>query len=1669
MGKELINKVIAVILILTLTIANVILLATEVYAEYEALEEQGIATNNKNVKFDSYFKNGENKVHSISKDVNDNEFMLYFYISSENGYLKDGKISIDNPNFKITATGETIESVKSIVNNEISLNQVSSGHEKEIRLSIAFENQDMIDVSYLNRENTVHFTGTYVGSDSKEIAITKDIKMNLKWEENLQVQLAETVSKYVPYDINNQQGLLMQSLITSKLDMTDKNKTYPINNTNINVAVPAINGVYPDKVTVTAQSTKTTNGSINANFTYNYDSANKNLQITTTNPEVDGKIWGGSRNDSDEYLVTYVYPKAVYDYAINKTTTKVVVNSSITANLAMYDGKTISNQVANSYELKEKVEDITSYTMRYKTTEISKGYMYANLNSETKPYETEFDFEWFVNVADKDLVDNLKITAKDQFIHYIKENQEKADREDTVINNVNYTYYKQTVISKKVFEEVLGTDGYIDILDNNGNKINTINKDTTLDENGNYVIDYENKPGEIILETSKPISEGNLIIYNKKAIKADIPYSREVMKDLEKLYPIVYGETKFAGSTEYTEFNGKALNIKLNETATNSTLEINKESLSTVATNENVEFRVILNDNNNTSDLYINPTFKIELPSSIKTVNIKSVNILYNDELTIISQEVKEENGKKYLYIATSGTETRFNASTQTNGTNIIVNTDIETYLETPTSDEEIKLYTKNENVNKYSQEETISNEVYGVSSKAIKMQALSGLLSYSKISNFDDNKTTVYSLKQGEVTGKIATGIQARTAKMQLTVINNLENACDGVTVLGRIPFSGNKAILTNEDLGSTIDTTLKTAISAEKINSSKITIYYSTNGEATKDINDSNNGWTTTPSDLGTVKSYLIVTNNYQMEKGAVLKFNYDFEIPANLEVNNQTFGTFATYYNNTQTATQEQTEADKVGLTTGQAPQLDVKLDVSVGNGTRVNEGQRLKYTITVQNTGKSDVNNVVITAPIPEGTTYTEYKGESGTGFNNINDFVNDETIKEKTWNKDVLKTGEKIEQEFYVETNRLSSEESLKIQTQINVTSDGLDRAISSEIIENIIEKSEFIIKQKTNFPYNPIQENINFSYEIFIQNISGKTINNTIAKYEIPEGATYKKAYFVEENGNQIEEAEGIEYDESTRVVTWKIGNSESEKNSRLRLFMTSDKLEKEVYEKDIVSTAKISGDNTKEYISGEVKTTVAKPKLIFTITSPTQNEKVKVGDEIEYNITIKNEGKIFVSNMKFTDILPDSITATYISYKTKDSNISMKLTGENNISIPVTFLSVGETMEVTIKGIVNEEYTDTNISNSATITGDNIEEITSDEIKHTIKEDKDDDNNNDDDENKTYQISGTAWVDENEDGIRDNKEEVLGGYKVSLWKVVYDEEKSQEDVEEIKNTETSNDGIYVFDNLENGKYIVKVEYDYKKYDLTEYRKDGVNEALNSDFVGMLGAAITDIITIEDKSISNIDIGLIKNKEFDLRLDKTVSKIIVQNNSGTSTYNYNDSKLAKVEIAGKQLASSNVIIEYKIKITNEGQASGYIGKIADYMPQNAKFSSELNKDWYQDNNGNLYNTSLYLQKINPGETKEVSLVLTKKMTESNTGRINNTAEIFSACDEKGLISDIDSTPANKQDGEDDMSSADVLIGVKTGRTVLYITLTLTCITIIGIGAYYTNKKVLGNK
>ncbi len=299
--------------------------------------------------------------------------------------------------------------------------------------------------------------------------------------------------------------------------------------------------------------------------------------------------------------------------------------------------------------------------------------------------------------------------------------------------------------------------------------------------------------------------------------------------------------------------------------------------------------------------------------------------------------------------------------------------------------------------------------------------------------------------------------------------------------------------------------------------------------------------------------------------------------------------------------------------------------------------------------------------------------------------------------------------------------------------------------------------------------------------------------------------------------------------------------------------------------------------------------------------------------------------------------------------------------------------------------------------------------------------------------EKSTYSIEGIAWLDENVDGQRQNQEEKLNNINVMLV-------NTKNSVKIEKETKTDKDGKYKFTELETGNYVVIFQYDTKTYALTQYQKNGVDASVNSDAISKeitlngynIEVGIISITNLKS-SINNMDIGLLKNQEADIKLDKYISKVTVNTKNSAKQYAYENAKLAKVEIPGKEIDGTVVEIEYNIIVTNQGKTPTSVNKIVDYLPSELQLSSKSLTDWKAQTDGSLICTSIAGRKIEPGKSIILKLVATKTMTAETTGTYKNAAEI-----KEMSINDIDSIPGNKAKNEDDYSEAEVIVSIKTG-------------------------------
>lgn len=1697
-------KVIAMLLTTTILYANsaaVVSYAADNFLSAKALENQGTSTTNENVEFDIYYDGGK---HTVSADVNAEDTKLNIALKVKKaGYLKDAVVDFSDTNFKIAKTEESdnIQAVDA-ENKKISFNQINNGENVTETINIALDKKDEISEDMFDRDNTIKFTGTYVNAKGEEVAVKKDIVVHTSWTASTaKAKLDYEITKYIPYSANNVSKLITQGKIRSYVE----NSVLPIKNTNIEVNAPKINNKYPETVTVVANSTNATNGDANGdNFSKNnwsYDSTTGKITITVNNNAVNGKIqW--AKNTADEFIVTYIYSSDVYE-AVKDSVTRVTYDASSSMNLYVQSGvNKVSAHVDGFEDQTKKIGDIVEFTSNA-TQSISKGYIYNNKNAaDENKKETEYVEKYTAYVSYADVIDAIVLKQDvDQFV------TANGSEQSTTVGGVNYAYNKTLAISKQEFDKVFGENGEITILNEAGTTLATINKDTEVKDNKIVVNLVPFNTNSITIKTSKPQAEGNVIFEITKALAKNIEYSTNQLKSFTQIKTQVTGTAKNTDTDIVSTGNTK--NIELKEPTQKASITTSNNRLSTIVKNENVEIKVTLENDSADDTMYTNPKIKITFSENIETINVKDCKVYFDDELEIDEDSImfyENGDGTKTLELKLKGTQTKYN-NAAAKGATVVLTTDITLNTLTPTTNTQITAEITNG-------DSTVTNV-----STDVKYIAPSGVVTTNSMTGYNgDEKIEVINGESQKAL--IPTKAEQKEVTYTMNVINNYENTLDHVVVLGRTPFKDNKDVSTSLSLGSNITMPLTSGLTVTGVDASKVTIYYSENGEATTDLSNSQNGWTTSVTDYTKIKSYMIVLNeDYAMNGGDTFTFTYKATLPANLDYDQEVYENYGVFFNNNKTSgtITDKAIATKIGFTTGSIAKLDAKLTSTIGEGASVKSGEILEYELTINNTGVVDAENTTVEIKLPPELSFIPQDGDDYT-YKVPEDEEYDESRYEELLNLpeneviDLTKYENLISELQQYEDNDVDSEvlkinlgkitanstlkKTLKFRAQSDETKKvelkatvGYSDMISVETntVSNIIEKVYF--DTQIGSKYKSLKEGETFSFQIALRSsqynyeLENESIDNsrknTVVTITLPDELEYDSIKLTRFNEDTFEEDDitsTANVKVSGRKVTVKVGDVDGERGKTLIINTKVGKLANEVYKKEVTVTSNIKADDTETENIDDISVTINKPGINVAQTAniPT-GTTISAGEDFAYTFTIQNLSDIYLNDVEFTDALPTEVTFKYLEIVYEDGTIDSSFDINSDGSINTKFyLSAGQKVTINVHVVANSIDNDTEISNKAKFKNEDIGEVETNSVTHIIKHfEKNDVNVDPDDNNKeTRKVIGTVWVDANKDGVKDANEQRVSGVKVLLLNNNTSNIAMNSNNEQCITT-TGTDGSYMFNNVPQGKYSVIFFYDSAKYSPTTYKKSGVSEEQNSDAIDKTVnyegkdqiAAVTEEIVLADKNQFNIDLGIVEDAKFDLKLDKVVQAITVNNGKNTKEHVYN-SKLAKLDFESKYANTSSMVVEYKFTITNEGGIAGYVKKLADYLPEELKFNSELNKDWYEGKDGVIYNASLANTIINPGESKEVTLILTKNMNgDDDFGLINNSAEIYETSNDYGAL-DIDSTPGNKATNEDDYSTANVLTSVKTGDVVIYTTLIITIITIVGVGIYMIKKKVL---
>ena len=1623
--RKFLRKTVAGALVFVMCSTNTLYVAKNafVYASQELDVESH--TNVKDVDANILLVNNGQKAKNIIADVSKSDQKIVGTISMRReGYIQKGEIEIVGQNSRVFSIENPNNNsvIEKVEGNKITLNRFS-GTTVNFELPLKYVYEGNISKDILSNNLTAKFRATYVSPEGNVEEVSKDISLNIEWVEERKPEVKAEIIKYVKTNTEKGNNVVIQTVIDVKNGATTKN--LPIEKLSVSSIQPSLEGKLPDKVNVSLLSTKGVNEELpldQKEENVKYNNLDGTLNVDIENKMSEDKTYAKG-NGTTKLLVTSVYEnvqnvKDEYNVALNVKAQEKLLNSD----------KAYNAEFTGSANLSKPLGSLISASYETDKTSMSKGKLYMNSISNDKS-EIEFNNKLNVNTTVANINGTIEINDNLPYYNDNKQNYESG------------MSYKSVRVSKQEFENVLGKDGKLDLLNEKGQIIATIDSSSKL-EGENYVIDLKEDTKTINYRSSKILKEGNIVIKESRKITTS-RYPINLLKDLNKLtfnkeVNIVINNN---GKEEKVKIADAVSNIELLNTKTKATLRTNKQELYSVVENNDVEFVIELNNNKEESDIYGTSVYEIVLPNNIKDIKIKDTNILYGEGLKIENTSVYTRDGKKVIRVLVSGTQKSVNNGHLTNGTNLVVNTDISVDEETPKQEIQYNLVYSNVNATTYEQASDFvmgaHNEAFrrfgnGVAITKAKIASPEGLVVANRYKNYSDTGAEIVTIKQGNKDAVLRAGDKARTISKQVLMINNLNTELPNAKLLGRLPVEGVLNVETGQSLNNNFNITLASGITKVDNTNVAYDIYYSENVNANVDLNNPQNGWTTNPNDLSKVKSYMIAFKD-SIKPGQVNKFNLSLNLPANIDYNKSAVGTDQVIFDvKTAKGVEQYTSwSDMIRLTTGEGVSLEGKLTPEIK---RVEQGKEVRYTYEVKNEAKTlkakNVENYI----------------ESPAGF----DIVKIETPEKEIpfsrdsdgnikFNMEDIEAGEKRQVRL---TFRAVGTQSLELKIRTRAEGTTVVKETRAEKVDVAVKEAELELKARGTVKEEDMKgadkykENSEPTFELLANRnfILDTKINNVKVKLKTSDNLQIQDIQKDSSNTN-INKINDREYEISNIDLT------------KARTFDIRTKVATIPQGKNYTPISLIAEIyNDKGELIDQKEYTGYIVKAIITMEQSIDKNKtyVEEDEKIEYTYKVKNEGsttaygKLLFKAPEGSKIVSESGA---IKTVTKELNLEPNETKEIKIQVELGKNNGVDRVSISANAELYDEYgqkiyetnpiTQIVEKNSDTRRKEDLVrqgklKLTEEEMKSLgIAETRQEEQKL----VRNYEISGKAWDDINKNGVYDEGERPLANIVAKLV------ENGKNRV--IKTVLTDDTGKYTFSEVPNGEYSVMFEFEDKKYSPTVYKKNNVEDSKVSDAIGVnrqettKQVAVSDAIKINFQSKSNENLGLVNNTNFDMALKGEITKLRVVNGDKKDEITTKDveSTVNKFKVSPFTSTNSKVEVDYKLIAKNEGNVPGKIVKIGAYKNKEEKI---LTASWKQETGELAVTRELENIELKPGEEKEITVTVETTMDKVMNKVLSNRFEILETSNNLGL-KDINSVEGNNSTNENDNVALDVIV------------------------------------
>ena len=906
------------------------------------------------VKFGAFFLRDINndgyaeKIKGTCKQVG-KEDTLYMELNVlTNGYLENGVITINSDNFYLqTAIPKDSEVKDNVISNntkQISLNQINNGTQKLLTGIVrtgdySYDSQKFAaignDTTKYSKINSVTLTGTHVAADGTRTQINKTVEFNMDWYGTTKTE----IPNYIGDDPNLNQSKDNTDIVDEEnnqvvfnfdIGIQEINNQLILSKACIEGEIPKLNGYNPVKV-----------GVDDSNAEISYDDSTRRFVISkSAELNEDGTIKRQCYDNSyyekkyNKFKLRVIYPLEAYDITgADAVEIKIPIS-------AYYEGYNNENsEFTNPYRsepangtivltYKKPNGDVAIFDVRvgewtyvdftkYIVSKRKPLNIYNGV-SATEQNDT-YEVRWLAETGNGGKSEGITMKETKNGESQVYDEFIKADSTtesmDSVSTNVGI-YFSNPA-------DMLGDDGWIKIYnDENNELIHEFNKDDWNKYSKESPYKYEVAVKHIRIVTSATEKNKSLYVYNVKELNDDFitnNYSRAEFDNLKYIKSTLTGyiDENFVNTDTNQAFYETPYSL--------ARISVNKEAISTQETEKNLEINIrTAKEEKYNQEAWKNGIFLVKLPEDIIDAEINDVEIS-RDDVNIISKEIyTDENGDKYIKIITENDEAVF--------FDIVIKCTVSADPRILTKTENVELYAYNEDASDYykSSEDIYdingnlnTTEIVNKTSAELILMSPNSLLTNQVAVNYDNNGSVAIA-PQIAIVSK-----EKRSATIDVEINNNYSSTISDVVIIGRTPFKDNKYTLSKTDMGSTFTATMTNdGITLPDELKNTATVYYSENGEATKNLSDKSNGWTKTPADFTKVKSYLVDFSNHKFNKGERYTISYNINIPDGLNYNQVSYSHHAVYFSldTAEGKYKTQTEPNKVGLMIAKQYDLD-----------------------------------------------------------------------------------------------------------------------------------------------------------------------------------------------------------------------------------------------------------------------------------------------------------------------------------------------------------------------------------------------------------------------------------------------------------------------------------------------------------------------------------------------------------------------------------------------------------------------------------------------------------------------------------------------------------------------------------------------------------------------